>query len=249
MKALQNGEKLWADAIDNLLVQKLKYDREVQKNRQAGETAWSEAYSKLMKEREVWRDKINKDIQEGLKAWDTSEIALKENKQKAMEQLNQYMASTQDQWKSHVSGMQNVLVTSADTIETIAKNKKWFEEKIAWFNGKLSDARETTASKDSYRNQLAIYNQEYNYWINMESKFRTIIANSQDSIHNNDIRGTSGPGLLQNKGTDADPYVYTVEEFNLKMAQKELLALEEKKKEATPAKVAKALCVPRSICW
>ncbi|MCB1178320.1 MAG: hypothetical protein KDK36_12115, partial [Leptospiraceae bacterium] len=157
----------------------------------------------------------------------------KENKDKALEELNRYMESSKNQWYSHVSGMQNVLVSSADSIETIVSNKEWFQKKVNWFNARIADPKET-GDKTQYASLRDTYQGELNYWINMEGKYRQMITNSQDFIHNTDVRNTTGdgPGLLDNNGSETDSYVYTVEEFNLKIAKKELLLLEQKKKEA-----------------
>ncbi|PNV73993.1 hypothetical protein, partial [Leptospira inadai] len=222
LTALQNGQALWEQAIQDLIVKKLQYDRGADASRVRAEEQWSRAYSYIVEQRNLWTDTISKQIEQGLKLWDASEAELQKNKQAATEELNRYIGISQEQFLGHLSGMENVLFSSSDTIKTIVGNISWLEEQIESETFKGNGTSDYVLALKSQRAQ----------WVALQTNFRKYVSEVQDKIHNEDIRGTgTGPGLLDRQG-GSDPYVYSVAEFDLKIAQAELAELERKKQRA-----------------
>ncbi|MBW0436043.1 hypothetical protein HGB47_20765, partial [Leptospira yasudae] len=223
LKALEEGQKQWQTAIDDLLLGKLRFDRESELARKNGEADWTDAYGQLLKAREDWMTVVKGQIQKGLEAWDTSENNLQQNKQTALAELDRTLATGREQWQAHVRGVESVVLGGADTLTTIATNKQFFQEALDRANKPNSGYNSTIISE---------YNTQLTYWTNLEGRVRTLVANAQNSIHDSDIRGTAvGQGLLVNAG-GADNYIYTTAELELRIAQAELKVLQDQRDRA-----------------
>lgn len=223
LDALESGQKTWQTAIDEMVLAKLKYDRDVELQWRSGEADWMEGYSELVKAREEWMSVIQGQIQEGLANWDTSEVNLVENKAKAVEELNRTLDTERVKWDSHVSGIRDILIVGSDTLSTIASNKVWFSEALQ--RAQKPGSGYSGAVISEYNTQLA-------YWSGLEGRYRNLVEANQNQIHDNDIRGNEvGEGILVNAG-GSDPYILTVQEFELKLAKEELKLLEAKRDRA-----------------
>ncbi|TGN18030.1 hypothetical protein EHS15_15675, partial [Leptospira idonii] len=223
LTALEKGQEVWQKAIDEMILGKLQYDRDVEMQWRSGESDWTSAYTELVKAREEWLTTVKKQIQEGLSKWEASESTMVANKTKAIEELDRTLETNRTKWESHVRGITDVLIVGADTLATIASNKEWYREAL----GRAS------APNSGYSQEVITeYSNQYTYWLGLESRYRNLVAASQSQIHDQDIRGTGvGQGLLYNAG-GSDPYVLTVQEFELKLAREELKVLEEKRDRA-----------------
>lgn len=223
IKTLESGQEIWQRAIDEMVLGKLQYDRDVEMQWRSGEADWTKAYGELIKAREEWLGTVQRQIQEGLSRWEASESTMAANKAKAAEELERTLTSNRVKWESHVRGITDILTMGADTLATIASNKKWFQEALT----------RASAPNSGYSSSvISEYQQQLNYWSGLESRYRNLVAASQNQIHNEDIRGTGvGQGLLFNAG-GSDPYVLTVEEFELKLSREELKILEAKRDRA-----------------
>ncbi|MCG6146457.1 polymorphic toxin-type HINT domain-containing protein [Leptospira bandrabouensis] len=223
LKALEEGQGLWQKAIDEMILGKLRYDRDVEMQWRSGEADWTNAYGQLVKAREEWVATVQKQIQEGLKQWDASEATMVQNKAKAIEELDRTLATNKSSWDAHVRGITDVITVGADTLSTIASNLDWFEDALA----------RAEAPGSGYNSSVvAEYRQQRDYWKGLETRYRNLVAATQNQIHDQDIRGTGvGQGLLVNAG-GSDPYVLSVQEFELKLAREELKLLEAKRDRA-----------------
>ncbi|MGJ4754063.1 polymorphic toxin-type HINT domain-containing protein [Leptospira kmetyi] len=223
LKALEDGQKQWQSAIDDLLLGKLRFDRQSELERKNGEAEWTDAYGKLLKAREDWSLVVKAQIQKGLEAWDTSENNLQQNKQAALAELDRTLATGKEQWQAHVRGVESVVSGGADTLTTIESNKQFFQEA-------LSRAQQPNSGYNS--TIIAEYSTQLTYWTNLEGRVRTLVANAQNSLHDTDVRGTGvGQGLLYDAG-GADKYIYTSTELELRIAQAELKVLQDKRDRA-----------------
>ncbi|TGM03136.1 hypothetical protein EHQ76_10230 [Leptospira barantonii] len=223
LKALEEGQKQWQGAIDDLLLGKLRFDRQSEQERKNGEAEWTDAYGKLLKAREDWSLVVKAQIQKGLEAWDTSENNLQQNKQTALAELDRTLATGKEQWQAHVRGVESVVSGGADTLTTIESNKQFFQEALDRANKPNSGYNSTI---------IAEYNTQLTYWTNLEGRVRTLVANAQNSLHDTDVRGTGvGQGLLYDAGA-ADKYIYTSTELELRIAQAELKVLQDKRDRA-----------------
>lgn len=223
LQALQDGQALWDQAIERLVVKKLEYDRVAEDKRVRNEDKWSRAYYVLLDAKAKWNEEINKQIEEGLKKWDESEVRLKENKQKALQELNQYLSISQEQYVSHLNGLQGTILSSADTIGSIVSNIAWYQDQIDKENRKTSPNT----------NLIGTYQQEINKWSTLRNQFRQYVASVQNKIHDEDILGNNGgSGVLDNNGNSSDPYLYSSAEFEYRLAKAELDELEKKKNRA-----------------
>ncbi|PJZ71628.1 hypothetical protein CH373_18495, partial [Leptospira perolatii] len=223
LQALQDGQAQWQNAIDDLVLGKLKYDKAVERQWKNGEENWSEAFNRLLAARESWTSTIKAQIQKGLEAWDKSAADLQANRQKALGELDRTIETNRDQWQSHVRGIESVVGGGADTLSTIVANKQFFKEALDRAN--VPGSGYGTNIKTEYQNQL-------NYWTGLETRIRNLVASAQNQIHDEDIRGTSvGKGLLYNAG-GSDTYIYSSAELELKIAKEELKVLQQKKDRA-----------------
>ncbi|UPY78805.1 hypothetical protein FH581_008080 [Leptospira weilii] len=223
LQALQDGQALWDQAIERLVVKKLEYDRVAEDKRVRNEDKWSKAYYVLLDAKAKWNEEINKQIEEGLKKWDESEVRLKENKQKALQELNQYLSISQEQYVSHLNGLQGTILSSADTIGSIVSNIAWYQDQI--------DKENRKSSPNS--GLINTYQQEINKWTALRTQFRQYVASVQNKIHDEDILGNNGgSGVLDDNGNSSDPYLYSSAEFEYRLAKAELDELEKKKNRA-----------------
>ncbi|RHX91683.1 hypothetical protein, partial [Leptospira stimsonii] len=223
LKALEDGQKQWQSAIDDLLLGKLRFDRESEQQRKNGEADWTDAYGQLLKAREDWNTIIKGQIQKGLQAWDTSENNLQQNKQAALAELDRTLATGKEQWQAHVRGVESVVLGGADTLTTIETNKQFFKEALD---------RATKPNSGYNSTIIAEYQTQLTYWTGLEGRVRTLVANAQNSIHDTDIRGNAvGQGLLVNAG-GSDNYIYTSAELELRIAQAELKVLQDQRDRA-----------------
>ncbi|MBM9549281.1 hypothetical protein JWG40_19840, partial [Leptospira sp. 201903074] len=160
---------------------------------------------------------------EGLKQWDASEATMVQNKAKAIEELDRTLATNRTNWDAHVRGITDVITVGADTLSTIASNLDWFEDALA----------RAEAPGSGYNPSVtAEYRQQRDYWGGLQTRYRNLVAATQNQIHDQDIRGTGvGQGLLVNAG-GSDPYILSVQEFELKLAREELKLLEAKRDRA-----------------
>ncbi|EQA61353.1 hypothetical protein LEP1GSC062_1962 [Leptospira alexanderi serovar Manhao 3 str. L 60] len=222
LQALQDGQALWDQAIERLVVKKLEYDRVAEDKRVRNEDKWSKAYYVLLDAKAKWNEEINKQIEEGLKKWDESEVRLKENKQKALQELNQYLSISQEQYVAHLNGLQGTILSSADTIGSIVSNIAWYQDQIDKENRKSSPNT----------GLINTYQQEINKWTTLRTQFRQYVAAVQNKIHDEDILGNNGgSGVLDDNGNSSDPYLYSSAEFEYRLAKAELDELEKKKTE------------------
>ncbi|WP_420865393.1 hypothetical protein, partial [Leptospira alstonii] len=166
LQALQDGQALWDQAIERLVVKKLEYDRVAEDKRVRNEDKWSKAYYVLLDAKAKWNEEINKQIEEGLKKWDESEVRLKENKQKALQELNQYLSISQEQYVAHLNGLQGTILSSADTIGSIVSNIAWYQDQIDKENNKPSPNA----------GLINTYQQEINKWTTLRTQFRQYVA-------------------------------------------------------------------------
>lgn len=215
-RALENGQLLWQKAIDDLLVQKLKFDKDASNKLNAGEDQWSKAYFELLKQRDNWSSKVNTQIQEGLKNWETSEIELKANKEKAIAELNRFIETSNVEWQSHVRGLEQVVVGSADSLKTIEDNIRWFDDALSKLEGNPNEQA------------LTIYKEERLYWAGLRTQFQALIAKSQNQVHETDMRNNDY-GVFPPTGNNG---VLTLAEYNLKLASIELESLQQKRDRA-----------------
>ncbi|QDK27835.1 hypothetical protein [Leptospira weilii] len=223
LQALQDGQALWDQAIERLVVKKLEYDRVAEDKRVRNEDKWSKAYYVLLDAKAKWNEEINKQIEEGLKKWDESEVRLKENKQKALQELNQYLSISQEQYVAHLNGLQGTILSSADTIGSIVSNIAWYQDQI--------DKENRKSSPNS--GLINTYQQEINKWTALRTQFRQYVAAVQNKIHDEDILGNNGgSGVLDDNGNSSDPYLYSSAEFEYRLAKAELDELEKKKNRA-----------------
>uniref|UniRef100_UPI00099112FE hypothetical protein n=1 Tax=Leptospira alexanderi TaxID=100053 RepID=UPI00099112FE len=223
LQALQDGQALWDQAIERLVVKKLEYDRVAEDKRVRNEDKWSKAYYVLLDAKAKWNEEINKQIEEGLKKWDESEVRLKENKQKALQELNQYLSISQEQYVAHLNGLQGTILSSADTIGSIVSNIAWYQDQIDKENRKSSPNT----------GLINTYQQEINKWTTLRTQFRQYVAAVQNKIHDEDILGNNGgSGVLDDNGNSSDPYLYSSAEFEYRLAKAELDELEKKKNRA-----------------
>ncbi|EMO60189.1 hypothetical protein LEP1GSC133_0092 [Leptospira borgpetersenii serovar Pomona str. 200901868] len=158
-------------------MKKLEYDRVAEDKRVRNEDKWSKAYYVLLDAKAKWNEEINKQIEEGLKKWDESEVRLKENKQKALQELNQYLSISQEQYVSHLNGLQGTILSSADTIGSIVSNIAWYQDQIDKENRKSSPNT----------GLIGTYQQEINKWTTLRNQFRQYVAAVQNKIHDEDI--------------------------------------------------------------
>ncbi|WP_246057370.1 hypothetical protein [Leptospira gomenensis] len=223
LQALQNGQALWDEAIERLIVKKLEYDRQAEDKRVRNEDKWSKAYYALLEAKAKWTQEIDKQIQDGLKKWDESELKLKQNKEKALQELNQYLSVSQEQYVAHLSGMQGTILSSADTISSIVSNIAWYQDQI--------DKENKKSPPDAAL--INTYTIERNKWSALQTQFRQYVASVQNKIHDEDILGNNGgSGVLNDNGSSSDPYLYSSAEFEFRLAKAELAEIEKKKARA-----------------
>nr|WP_100764726.1 hypothetical protein [Leptospira ellisii]PJZ93984.1 hypothetical protein CH379_05010 [Leptospira ellisii] len=223
LQALQNGQALWDEAIERLIVKKLEYDRQAEDKRIRNEDKWSKAYYALLDAKAKWTQDIDKQIQDGLKKWDESELKLKQNKEKALQELNQYLSVSQEQYVAHLSGMQGTILSSADTISSIVSNIAWYQDQI--------DKENKKSSPDAAL--INTYTVERNKWSTLQSQFRQYVASVQNKIHDEDVLGNNGgSGVLDDNGSSSDPYLFSSAEFEFRLAKAELAEIEKKKARA-----------------
>lgn len=177
LAALDAGQRQWEAAIEDLIVKKLQYDRNVSESRQFGEAEWSKAYADLLKERDTWLANFQKDLADGIKAWNESEARLKFNKDKALLELDRFVNSRVDSWNSYARGLEGVALSSASSIQTII-------ESIANLDQLLADLPSNHPSR-------SIYIAQRTGWNELLSKFRTVVSTAEAKMHN-DMRGSNG---------------------------------------------------------
>lgn len=136
--------------------------------------------------------------------------------------MNQYLSISQEQYVSHLNGLQGTILSSADTIGSIVSNIAWYQDQI--------DKENRKSSPNS--GLINTYQQEINKWTALRTQFRQYVAAVQNKIHDEDILGNNGgSGVLDDNGNSSDPYLYSSAEFEYRLAKAELDELEKKKTE------------------
>ncbi|MBM9592379.1 hypothetical protein JWG41_18190 [Leptospira sp. 201903075] len=204
LAALDAGQKQWEAAIEDLIVKKLQYDRNVAESRQFGEAEWSKAYADLLKERDNWLANFQKDLAEGIKAWNESESRLKTNKEQALVELDRYVNSRVDSWNSYARGLEGVALSSASSIQTIIDS--------------IANLDELLADLPSNHSSRSIYITQRNGWTELLTKFRAVVATAEAKMHD-DMRGPNG--FLNPNSPER---VLTTAELDLAIAKAELEA-------------------------
>ncbi|WP_244244909.1 hypothetical protein [Leptospira koniambonensis] len=210
LAALQSGQKQWQDAIDQLVLGKLRYDKEVELQWKSGEADWANAYNQILKAKSDWTQVVNAQIQKGLQSWDESEAQLKANKEKALAELDRTLATQSEQWQAHVRGIESIVVGGADTLTTIESN-------IQFFQGAITRAEKPNSGYPA--SVVTEYRSQLSYWQSLETRVRDLVKNSGNTLHDDDVRGADG--LLSSSG------IYTSQELELRIAQAELKVLQE----------------------
>jgi hypothetical protein len=214
LSALENGNRLWEQAIEELIVRKLEYDKLVKTSREEGERAWSEAYNELLKERNTWIANFQKDLSTGIRAWDTSEAKMKENQEAALRELDRYVNSRMDEWGSHIRSLESIAISSANSIKTIIDSKKNLEEMLS----KLPTGH---SSRPVYQNQI-------NGWNALLDRFREAVRKAEEHVHLEDMRGEYG--FLSRNSPDR---IMTTAELDLAIAEADYQAALREKERAT----------------
>ncbi|TGL20250.1 hypothetical protein EHQ46_10860, partial [Leptospira yanagawae] len=204
LAALDAGQKQWEAAIEDLIVKKLQYDRNVATSRQFGEAEWSKAYADLLKERDNWLANFQQDLADGIKAWNESEARLRTNKEKALQELDRYVNSRVDSWNSYARGLEGVALSSASSIQTII-------DSIANLDQLLADLPSNHPSR-------SIYIAQRTGWNELLAKFRAVVATAEAKVHN-DMRGPNG--FLNPNSPER---ILTTAELDLAIAKAELEA-------------------------
>ncbi len=225
IRAFEAGQKQWNKAIQDLIVQKLKYDQQAERERRAGEAQWEDAYQTLLQERDSWNAEIEDQIQEGLNAWEQAEADFGDNRALAEEELGKYLQQRQKEWDDHLGGLQSVILDGSGTIETAVNNRLWYDDAIKRIQANSSivpNAAET----------ITLYEQERTRWQTIENDLRQLVRDSLSRVHDGDMRGengVNGPGLLDE---NSDTRVLTSAELELQIAEKELAYYQNRKENA-----------------
>lgn len=87
----------------------------------------------------------------------------------------------------------------------------------------------TTDSNPKRKSAYFVYQSELTRWTDIQGRFRDIITNAEDYMHNRNMEGENGPGFLRNVDREYDinpegendPYLMTQEEYEYRLAQRD----------------------------